>query len=104
MLGSNQRPLPCEVRYSCSLPFIGVQKHLQTNRFGSERTCVNYLLSVCIGVEIVYKLRPRAAFVGRLTTGARIYALYYRRNSGRKAKARRTNNAYTFCRNSGLAP
>ncbi len=53
MLGSNQRPLPCEGRSITSWLFADVQKYLQINGFlrGTLRACSP--LFVWVGVLLV---------------------------------------------------
>jgi len=53
MLGSNQRPLPCEGKTFVLQAFADVQKHLQNHVFapGNIRTCS--LLFVWVGVLLV---------------------------------------------------
>jgi hypothetical protein len=53
MLGSNQRPLPCEGKAFLLQAFAVVQKHLQNHVFasGTIRTCS--LLIVWVGVLLV---------------------------------------------------
>jgi len=55
MLGSNQRPLPCESRSITSWLFAGVQKYLQINGFlgGILRVCSPMFARV--GVLLVNK-------------------------------------------------
>jgi hypothetical protein len=54
MLGSNQRPLPCEGRSITSWLFAGVQKYLQINGFLSGKLRVCSPLFVWVGVLLVY--------------------------------------------------
>jgi hypothetical protein len=53
MLGSNQRPLPCEGRSVTSWLFAGVQKVLQISGFlsGTLRACSP--MFVWVGVQLV---------------------------------------------------
>jgi hypothetical protein len=53
MLGSNQRPLPCEGKAITSWLFAGVRKYLQNSVFtsGSIRACSS--LFVWVGVLLV---------------------------------------------------
>jgi hypothetical protein len=53
MLGSNQRPLPCEGRSIRSQLFAGVQKHLQNSVFTSGNICDCSPLFVWVGVLLV---------------------------------------------------
>jgi len=53
MLGSNQRPLPCEVRNHLSLAFVVVQKQLQNDAFASGGIRVRSLLFMWVGVLLV---------------------------------------------------
>src|ERR671914_346847 len=62
MLGSNQRPLPCEVRSDGSQRFADVHKPAQISRFCGERTYVNLTVSACTGVQLVYS-RPLHYFI-----------------------------------------
>ena len=59
MLGSNQRPLPCEVRSILSWLFAVVQKYLQNGAFafGGIRVCS--LLFMWVGVLLVRQACPR---------------------------------------------
>jgi hypothetical protein len=67
MLGSNQRPLPCEVRSVLSWLFAAVQKYLQISIFflRSCRPCSS--LFAWVGVLLVYrnlgKLAPTGGFM-----------------------------------------
>ena len=67
MLGSNQRPLPCEVRSVMSWLFAAVQKYLQISIFflRSCRPCSS--LFAWVGVLLVYrnlgKLAPTGGFM-----------------------------------------
>ena len=54
MLGSNQRPLPCEGRSITSWLFAGVHKYLQDAVFSSRRVRVCSLLFAWVGVLLVY--------------------------------------------------
>jgi hypothetical protein len=54
MLGSNQRPLPCEGRSITSWSFATVQKHLQTGTFSVNMSRVCSPLFVWVGVLLVY--------------------------------------------------
>ena len=54
MLGSNQRPLPCEDRYITSCLFAGVPKYLQNGVVDSSNICGCSQLFVWIGVLLVY--------------------------------------------------
>src|SRR3954468_24856508 len=54
MLGSNQRPLPCEGRSITSCLFAGVQKYLQIEGFHSGILRVRLPLFVWVGVLLVY--------------------------------------------------
>jgi hypothetical protein len=58
MLGSNQRPLPCESRSITSWLFVVVQKHLQISIFSlaDHRGCS--LLFAWVGVLLVYQDQP----------------------------------------------
>jgi hypothetical protein len=62
MLGSNQRPLPREVKSSGSQRFSDVHKPAQISRFCGERTYVNLTVSACTGVQLVYS-RPLHYFI-----------------------------------------
>jgi hypothetical protein len=52
MLGSNQRPLPCEGRSITSWLFAGVQKYLQNRTFASTDIRTRSQLFVWVGVLI----------------------------------------------------
>jgi hypothetical protein len=54
MLGSNQRPLPCESRSITSWLFAGVQKDLQNRAFVGRGIRVCSPLFVWVGVLLVY--------------------------------------------------
>ncbi len=54
MLGSNQRPLPCEGKALLSYMFAGVQKYLQNCAFSLSRSRVCSPLFVWVGVQLVY--------------------------------------------------
>ena len=55
MLGSNQRPLPCEGRSLCSQLFASVQKLLQTGKLVGDQTPTNLPELLCTGVLLVYQ-------------------------------------------------
>jgi hypothetical protein len=55
MLGSNQRPLPCEGRSLRSQLFTSVRKLLQTGKFVGDRTPANLPELPCTGVLMVYQ-------------------------------------------------
>jgi hypothetical protein len=55
MLGSNQRPLPCEVRSILSWLFAAVHNRLQNRPFVSGSIHVCSPLFVWVGVLLVYK-------------------------------------------------
>jgi hypothetical protein len=52
MLGSNQRPLPCEGGSITSCLFVDVQKYLQNSVFDSRNICRCLPLFVWVGVLI----------------------------------------------------
>jgi hypothetical protein len=54
MLGSNQRPLPCEGRTITSWLFAVVQKCLQIGAFPVRMSRVCSPLFVRVGVQLVY--------------------------------------------------
>ncbi len=54
MLGSNQRPLPCEGRSITSCLFAGVQKYLQINGLLSSTLRACSPLFAWVGVLLVY--------------------------------------------------
>jgi hypothetical protein len=54
MLGSNQRPLPCEGRSITLWLFATVQKYLQNSAFSLSRSRVCSPLFVWVGVLLVY--------------------------------------------------
>ena len=56
MLGSNQRPLPCEGGSITSWLFVDVQKYLQNGVFDSRNICRCLPLFVWVGVLLVYKV------------------------------------------------
>src|SRR5215204_277138 len=66
MLGSNQRPLPCEGRALGSQLFADVQKLLQIDESCAERTRANLPVSACTGVLLVYSQRPQQRSFGPL--------------------------------------
>jgi hypothetical protein len=55
MLGSNQRPLPCEVRSVMSWLFAGVQKYLQISTFllRSYRPCSSLFAGVGVLIGVI---------------------------------------------------
>ena len=55
MLGSNQRPLPCECGSSCSYLFANVQKPLRISKLDRRCTQTNFPVFTCIGVLLVYQ-------------------------------------------------
>jgi hypothetical protein len=55
MLGSNQRPLPCEGRSSRSQLFASVQKLLQIGKLVGGHTPANLPELPCTGVLLVYQ-------------------------------------------------
>jgi hypothetical protein len=70
MLGSNQRPLPCEVRSMMSPTFAGVQKVLQNRAFTSRSIRVCLPPFAWVGVLLVYTdLEKRALTAGRRNFG-----------------------------------
>jgi hypothetical protein len=78
MLGSNQRPLSCEVRSITSWLFTGVQKCLQNRTIVSVSIHVCSLLFVWVGVLLVYMsligppLHPSVSLTHRAGTGTRV--------------------------------
>ena len=67
MLGSNQRPPPCKGGRKGSQGFADVHKPAYTSRFRACRTHVNFPVSTCTGVHMVYWQRAT-----RIASGIRI--------------------------------